>query len=145
MRANDLADQGRDGAQGLAGAHGPPGAALEWPEAGAQGLPELLGPQGAAAGRLLAGAQGLAPPWPEAGAHGLPRIAGRPGAQGLPGPQGLRMFCASCIGFSAAATGVGAGAVAAIAAAMVERPPASRAVFIRMIGIKRFSFIWFGC
>jgi hypothetical protein len=85
---------------------------------------------------LLAGAQGFALPWPEPGAHGLPRIAGRPGAQGLPGPQGLRMFCANCVGFSAAATGVGAVAVAAIAAAMDERLPASSAVFIRLIGMK---------
>lgn len=76
------------------------------------------------------------------GEQGLsPRIAGpRPGAQGLPGPQGLRIVWAIWNAVSAACTGVGAGAVAAIAAAaIVDRLPASRADF-RLLVCIRCSF-----
>lgn len=122
----------RDGPQGLAGPHGF-GAPRPGAEAGAQGeLP--AGPHGDSAGLPAAGAQGLAVPCPEeddAGPHGL--AAGCPdcaGPQGLPGPHGLRAACASRIGFSAAATGVGAGAVAIMAAASVDRLPAKSADFM---------------
>jgi hypothetical protein len=57
------------------------------------------------------------------------------GAQGLVGPQGCDMACATRTEFSAAATGIGAAVVAAIAAAMVDRLPASRADFNRLVCI----------
>jgi hypothetical protein len=124
-----------DGAQGLAGPHGlePP---RPRPEAGAHGLP--AGPQGEVDGtmRPRLGAHGLSVP-EVAGPQGLGAARPRPvaGPQGLPGPHGLRMACASWIGLSAAATGVGAGTVAATAAASVDRLPASMRDFIRLVCI----------
>ncbi len=86
--------------------------------------------------RLRLGAQGLSVP-DVAGPQGLGAAVPRPvaGPQGLPGPHGLRIACANWIGFSAAATGVGAGAVAAIVAASVDRLPASMADFSRLVCI----------
>ena len=139
-------DHERPGAQGLPGAHGLAGAPR--PEAGEQGLSALAGPQGEAElpPRPEAGAQGLPAPRPlVAGEQGLsPRAAGpRPGAQGLPAPQGLRAACATW-NEQSAGTGAGAGAVAAIAAAaMVDRLPASSAVFNFLVCIGSSLFNWF--
>jgi hypothetical protein len=111
----------RAGAQGLAGPQGAAGFFSLFPLAGAQGLP-AAGPQGLAA----------------AGPQGLPlRMSGFPaaGPQGLLGPHGLRIVCATRSGLSAAATGVEAAAVAAIAAAMVDRLPANNADFSRPVRI----------
>jgi len=114
------------------------GALRPRPDAGAQGEAPA-GPQGEAAGLLVldAGPQGLAAPWPAgAGPQGL--LAGCPrfaGAQGLVGPHGLRVACASRIGFPVAATAPGAGAVTAMVAASVDRLPARRADLVRFFGM----------
>ena len=55
------------------------------------------------------------------------------GPQGLLAPHGFCIICANCIGL--AATGVGSAAVAAIAAAMVVRLPASSVDFSRLFCI----------
>jgi hypothetical protein len=133
--ADSLADgQERDGEHGFDGEHGPAGPRRP-PVAGAHGL--AAGEQGEAEGpRPDAGEHGLAA-LPLDGEQGpctaLPRP--RPGAQGLPGPHGLRAACAICIGL--AATGVGAAAVTATAAATVDRLPASSADLIRRVCITR--------
>jgi hypothetical protein len=119
---------------------GPQGAILPWPDAGAHGL--AAGPHGAMAGLALldAGAHGLPMRFPlDAGPQGLMAPCPPAGAQGLLCPHGLRMCCANCIGLSAAATGVGAGTVAAIAAASVDRPAASNVDFKRL-DCMNFSF-----
>ena len=107
------------------------------------------GAQGDADGLARPGAHGLlaSRPFVE-GEQGLsPRTAGpRPGAQGLPGPQGLRTACASWIAVSVDATGVGAGAVAAMAAAaIVDRLPASSTDFIRLTCMVALPFKRFVC
>jgi len=129
----------------LAGADGVPDAGLRLPDdgahgftppcpdSGAQGLAWVIDCPDPVLPELEAGAQGFPLRRPEVGMHGLARVAGWPGAQGERGPQGFRAACASSIG--AATTGVGAGVVAAIVEARVERLPASSLDLIVLTGI----------
>lgn len=115
------------GAQGLAGPHGAAGIFFCM-LAGAHGFFAAAGAHG-----LAAGAQGLAAP---AGPHGfcMPEWPAA-GPHGFAAPHGLCIICATCIGCSAAATGVGAAVVTATAAAAAERLPASKADFSRLVCI----------